>query len=210
MRVTDLIPAPVASDEAVASALVTAAQQGDAEAFGELCLRHEARLFRQALGLCGVDVTAAELTQDTLVTAWQSIQRFNGQCRFFTWLCAIMIHLHRRRLRTRRSWKRWFVQDDDLDSAELPSHVVDPAARPDQTLAARERATHFRDCLNALPPKHREVIFLRFYVDESLEGMARALDCSVGTVKSRLFHALEKLRTLRSLQEHNRTHGTES
>ncbi len=49
-------------------------------------------------------------------------------------------------------------------------------------------------CLQRLSNKHQQVIYLRFYVDESLESIAGALGCSVGTVKSRLFHALEKLR----------------
>ena len=48
-------------------------------------------------------------------------------------------------------------------------------------------------CLDRLPAKQREVIQLRFFVDDSIEGIAVALDCSVGPVKSRLFHALEKL-----------------
>ena len=56
-----------------------------------------------------------------------------------------------------------------------------------------------RNCIEALPPKHRQVIYLRFYVDDSLEGIAAALGCSVGTVKSRLFHALDKLRGMNAL-----------
>ena len=55
-----------------------------------------------------------------------------------------------------------------------------------------------------MPEKHREVVYLRFYVDESLDGIATALDCSVGTVKSRLFHALEKLRKMKALTDHFR------
>jgi len=50
-----------------------------------------------------------------------------------------------------------------------------------------------------LPPKHEQVIYLRFYVDESLEGIAAGLGCSVGTVKSRLFHGLDKLRGMKEL-----------
>ena len=53
-----------------------------------------------------------------------------------------------------------------------------------------------RQCVQALPAKHQQVIYLRFYVDDSLEGIAAALGCSVGTVKSRLFHALDKLRKM--------------
>jgi len=52
-----------------------------------------------------------------------------------------------------------------------------------------------------LPAKQQQVIYLRFYVDHSLGGIAAALGCSVGTVKSRLFHALEKLRAMNVLSE---------
>src|SRR5207244_13602013 len=54
-------------------------------------------------------------------------------------------------------------------------------------------------CIQMLPAKHQQVIYLRFYVDDSLAGIAAALGCSVGTVKSRLFHALDKLRKLNAL-----------
>jgi len=50
-----------------------------------------------------------------------------------------------------------------------------------------------------LPAKHQQVIYLRFYADDSLEGIAAALGCSMGTVKSRLYHALDKLRGMNAL-----------
>jgi RNA polymerase sigma-70 factor (ECF subfamily) len=50
-----------------------------------------------------------------------------------------------------------------------------------------------------LPAKHQQVVYLRFYVDDSLEGIAAALGCPVGTVKSRLFHALDKLRGMSAM-----------
>lgn len=59
------------------------------------------------------------------------------------------------------------------------------------------RAELFRACADSLPPKQRQVVYLRFYVDDSLEAIASAVGCSVGTVKSRLFYALEKLRRMK-------------
>ena len=55
-------------------------------------------------------------------------------------------------------------------------------------------------CIQALPAKHQQVIHLRFYAGDSLAGIAAALGCSVGTVKSRLFHALDKLRGMNALR----------
>ena len=55
-----------------------------------------------------------------------------------------------------------------------------------------------------LPEKQRVVVYLRFFADESLEGIAEALACSLGTVKSRLFNGLERLRLMSALKEKGR------
>ena len=80
------------------------------------------------------------------------------------------------------------------------SNLADSALPPDQMTLVAERAVRLRACLDRLSDKHRAVIYLRFYVDDSLAGIASALGCSVGTVKSRLFHALENLRTMTTAQ----------
>jgi len=168
--------------------LLERARAGDCDAFGEMCREHEARLLRQATTLCGDAALAEDLAQDTLVEAWKSLRRFNGRCQFFTWLCAILLNRFRNVLRERRS----VTLIDDLAQAATP----DESAAPDQTLLRGEQAALVRKCIAALPTRHRRVIFLRFYVDDSLAEIAAALGCSVGTVKSRLFHALEKLRRM--------------
>jgi RNA polymerase sigma-70 factor (ECF subfamily) len=81
--------------------------------------------------------------------------------------------------------------------AEVDEATPDERAAPDQALALDEQAALVRKCIASLPTKHRQVIFLRFYVDDSLSEIAAALGCSAGTVKSRLFHALEKLRRMK-------------
>jgi RNA polymerase sigma-70 factor (ECF subfamily) len=78
--------------------------------------------------------------------------------------------------------------------------LADDGASPDEAALAREEAALVRQCVCSLPLKHQQVIHLRFYVDDSLAGIAAALGCSVGTVKSRLFHALEKLRGMKDLR----------
>jgi RNA polymerase sigma-70 factor (ECF subfamily) len=75
--------------------------------------------------------------------------------------------------------------------------LADPDSAPDKAAQNQEQSSLVWACIKALPVKHQQVIYLRFYADDSLEGIAEALDCSVGTVKSRLFHALDKLRGMR-------------
>jgi RNA polymerase sigma-70 factor (ECF subfamily) len=180
--------------------LLEQAQAGDAGAFGEVCRVYETRLFRQSLALCGNEALAEELAQDTLVEAWKSLRRYNGRCQFFTWLCAILLNRHRNTLRKKRpvAWSALGRGDEDEFQRKL-ENTADGNEPPDGAAELKEQATAVRQCIGTLPAKHQQVIYLRFFVDESLEGIAEALGCSVGTVKSRLFHALEKLRTMNAM-----------
>ncbi len=182
--------------------LISRARSGDSEAFDELVREHGDRVLRQAIALCG-DVSAAEdLVQETLVEAWRSLPRYHGGCHFFTWLCSILIHRHRNARR-----KRWplpfsllFGGDrDDADSFVVK--VAAPGPGPDGQTEQAEQAARVLQTLERLPTKQREVVYLRFYAEDSLEGIAAAVGCSVGTVKSRLFHGLERLRQMKALAE---------
>ncbi len=180
--------------------LLEQAQAGDAGAFGEVCRVYETRLFRQSLALCGNEALAEELAQDTLVEAWKCLRRYNGRCQFFTWLCAILLNRHRNTLRKKRpvAWSALGTRDGE-ESQRNFENTFAGEAQPDGAAELREQSALVRRCIGALPAKHQQVIYLRFYVDESLEGIAEALGCSVGTVKSRLFHAMERLRGMKAM-----------
>ena len=182
--------------------LLAQAQAGDAEAFGELCRAYETRLLRQAMALCGNVALAEDLAQDTLVEAWRCLRRYNGRCQFFTWLCAILLNRYRNTVREKRPLPFSDFADHDQNEpasalGRLPAHE----SLPDEAAQRQEDAALMQQCIAALPAKHQQVIHLRFYVDDSLGGIAAALGCSVGTVKSRLFHALDKLRAMSALRE---------
>jgi RNA polymerase sigma-70 factor (ECF subfamily) len=179
------------------------AQAGDVKAFGEVCRTYETRLLRQAMALCGSAALAEDLAQDTLVEAWRCLHRYNGRCQFFTWLCAILLNRYRNTVRQKRPMPfSAFPARDQEGLQGSMSQLADQASLPDEAAQRREQAVLVQQCIQALPAKHQQVIHLRFYVDDSLEGIAAALDCSVGTVKSRLFHALDKLRGMNALSEH--------
>ncbi len=183
-----------------ARSLLELARAGDAEAFGEVYRAHATRLLRQAMALCGNVALAEELAQDTLVEAGKCLRRYNGRCEFFTWLCAILLNRYRNSLRNNRlrpvSTLGSREQDEFTNAVEK---LADRSFLPDEAAELREQSALVRKCIEALPVKHQQVIYLRFYVDDSLEGIAASLGCSVGTVKSRLFHALDKLRRMNAL-----------
>jgi RNA polymerase sigma-70 factor (ECF subfamily) len=182
--------------------LLAQAWAGDAEAFGVLCRVYETRLLRQALALCGQPALAEDLAEDTLVEAWRCLHRYNGKCQFFTWLCAILLNRYRNTVRERRPLPFSAFRGDDRQEVEDGfGRLADPDSLPDEEAQRREQASLLRSCIEALPAKQQQIIHLRFYVDDSLGGIAVALGCSVGTVKSRLFHALNKLRGMNALSE---------
>ncbi len=183
--------------------LLARAQGGEAGAFCEVCRAYEGRLLRQAMALCGNESLAEELAQDTLVEAWRCLARYNGRCQFFTWLCAIMLNRFRNVLREKQAapFSALTHEDEAAVRNNLEKRANDECA-PDKVAENRERAALVRACIERLSPKHQQVIYLRFYVDDSLEGIAAALGCSVGTVKSRLFHALDRLRGMDAMSGH--------
>jgi RNA polymerase sigma-70 factor, ECF subfamily len=195
-------PAFVELEPSEAQTLLGRAIAGEAEAFGELCRVYETRLLRQALTLCGNATLAEDLAQDTLVEAWKFLSRYNGQCQFFTWLCAILINRYRNSRREKRLIPFLSLATSDGEQASVEK-LADQVSSPDQATQLREQAALILQCVEALPRKQQQVIYLRFYVDDSLEGIAAALGCSVGTVKSRLFRALDKLRTMNALRAVN-------
>jgi RNA polymerase sigma-70 factor, ECF subfamily len=182
--------------------LLPLAQAGDTEAFGELCRTYEARLLRQAMALCGDPALAEDLAEDTLVEAWRCLRRYNGRCQFFTWLCAILLNRYRNSVRQKRPLPFSAFGEQDRDEPVYTfGQLAARESLPDEAAQRRDEASLVQQCIAALPAKHQQVIHLRFYVDSSLESIAAALGCSVGTVKSRLFHALDKLRAMNALRE---------
>jgi RNA polymerase sigma-70 factor (ECF subfamily) len=180
--------------------LLARARAGDASAFCILIEPLESRLFRQAVVLAGDLSTAQDLVSETRIRAWKSLGRYNETCRFSTWLYAILLHCQQeaaRRARSRPISLAWLpfgeagklTQQHENQPADTPS--------PSAIAAQNEAALELSRCIERLPEKHREVIQLRFFEDASLPDMAAVLGCSVGTVKSRLHHALDKLRKMK-------------
>ncbi|HEX9045571.1 MAG TPA: sigma-70 family RNA polymerase sigma factor [Verrucomicrobiae bacterium] len=180
--------------------LLLRASAGDADAFCRLIEPLQGRLLQQACALTMDTNSAEDLVSETLVEAWKSLPRYNQSCRLSTWLYAILLHRHHKSIRRARcrplslAWLSWRQAEDLRDQqARLPSEELTPV----EAATRKETNTRLRQYLEMLPEKHRQVILLRFFEDASLPDMAAVLGCSVGTVKSRLHHGLEKLRQMK-------------
>jgi RNA polymerase sigma-70 factor, ECF subfamily len=168
--------------------LIDRAKAGEAIAFERLAGQHAAPLWRCAMALGKDSHWADDLVQETLIEAWRSLARFDGRCRFSTWLYGILRH---RFLKGRPS--RNAVGLSVSDALGQKQCTRPP---PDQSAEASEDARQIHRAVTSLPEEHRLVVELRFFAGATLEEIAAALDCPLGTVKSRLHHALEKLRKM--------------
>jgi RNA polymerase sigma-70 factor, ECF subfamily len=164
------------------------AQSGETDAFQRLAGYYAARLWRSALALGRDTHWAEDLAQETLLEAWRSLSRFDGRCRFSTWLYGILRH---RFLKGRRN--------QNAAQCSLPDSIEEKSCmdyQPDRRAEASEDAQRIREAVGQLPEEHRLVVELRFFAGAALDEIAAALDCPLGTVKSRLHHGLEKLRKM--------------
>lgn len=187
-------------EEHLEGTLVARARQGDPDAFCELVQPHESRLFRQALLLAGDAAAAEDLAQETLFIAWKQISRFHGRCQLFTWLCGILVNLSRNALRKKMAVPVSSLNAQSREDAHLAlERLVDPTDPPDARIQQLDHLQIVQECLDRLPAHLREVVYLRFFVDHSIDAIAAALNCPSGTVKSRLFNALEKLNAMPQL-----------
>ena len=168
--------------------LIDRAQAGDAIAFERLAEQHAARLWRCALAFCRDGHWAEDLAQETLVEAWRSLARFDSRCKFSTWLYGILRHQFLKGRRNQNAARP--AAPDALDQEPCTSRT------PSSCAEASEDASRIRQAVASLPEVHRLVVELRFFTGATLDEMAAALDCPLGTVKSRLHHALEKLRQM--------------
>jgi RNA polymerase sigma-70 factor (ECF subfamily) len=175
--------------------LVEAALQGDRDAFGDLVVRYQDRLFNTLLRIAGSREDAADAVQDAFVQAYLKLESFRGDAQFFTWLYRIAMNMALTRRRRRRP--AGSLEAAKSSAGEEP---MDAAAGPDSRLLATERAEQVQSALADLGEQHRKILVLRELEGCSYEVIADILELPVGTVRSRLFRARLQLREkLRSL-----------
>lgn len=143
------------------------AQRGDERAFEALVKRHEARAFRVARNLVPSDEDARDLAQEAFLRVFRSLERFDFQYPFTTWLNRIVTNLAIDHLRRRRTTARGEGGPVDEDAPGLPEAIDDVEPAPSRRMEADETAQRVRDCIASLAPHFQTVLTLR-----ELEGLS--------------------------------------
>ena len=175
-------------------------KRGEAAAFEELVAERSGEIYGLLFRLTENSEEARDLTQETFLRAFQSIDRFRGEADLRTWIYRIAINQARNRWRWwRRRRRDSTVSIDSTDENGKPALVATLKAEnvqsPEQDTLAHERERILRNALKGLRRVYRETVILRDIEGFAYEEIAVALDISVGTVKSRLARGRQELRS---------------
>ncbi|MFM7736987.1 MAG: sigma-70 family RNA polymerase sigma factor [Alphaproteobacteria bacterium] len=184
--------------------LVREAAQGDREAFRELVERYQRRVLGVVMGMLHDRDAALDVTQEAFIKAYRSIGSFKGDASFYTWIYRIAVNLSIDW--QRREWRRPIAEAPRGTSGEAPvedaiDRIGDESPGADPFLATRDRQLRerVREAIEELTPDHKAVILLREVEGLSYDEISRVMQCSKGTVMSRLHYARKKLQ--KRLQE---------
>lgn len=141
---------------------------------------------------------AWDLAQEGFVKAWKSMDKFRGQSSFFTWIYRIMTNVAIDFLR-KKQIQSGVEFDDQIGLKDIaPGAMTTPsrAAAPAQNISNAEIRSRIDEAISRLSPEHRTVIVMKEMDGMQYHEIAEVLECSIGTVMSRLFYARKKLQTM--------------
>ena len=181
-------------EEASDRDLMARMAQGDQPSLSELMRRHHQRLYRIALSYLRDAEDALEVVQETFVKAYRSAARWDGAAEVAPWLARIAINeaIDRyRRARRRRASEEPLSPEGSHDPRWIAG-----GPSPERRVLGRELRERIEAAVRALPERQRSVFVLRHYHGMELAEISRALGMRLGTVKSGLHRAMERLREL--------------
>ena len=181
--------------------LMRATAEGDPTAFDELVQRHQGWVRSLMVAFVHDAALAEDLAQEALCRAYEHAEGYETRGQFVAWLKRIAVNLARDALRRRK--QATLVSLEECQETPSTDHQFDPAA----ALASEALRDDMRAAIDALPDDQRLPLVMHYFGDMSLKDIAWAVRCPVGTVKSRLFYALQRVR--RTLTERWEEEGDE-
>lgn len=176
--------------------LVAAAQSEDMVAFEELVARHRDKIYARAFSMMRNEDAAIDLSQEAWVKGWQRLRQFQGEASFVTWMTRIVINLCLDQLRKQKRLRADSIDqlDDEVGGVERQMPVVTP--NPTERLEQLELRQRIDRAMAQLSYEHRTVLILHEFEELEYKEIAKRMECSIGTVMSRLFYARRKLAAL--------------
>jgi len=189
--------------------LIKKSQSGDIESFELLISSYDKRAYNTAYRVMGNEEDAKDMAQEAMIRVFRALKDFKGQSAFSTWLYRIVINVCLDELRRRKNEK--YVSMDSTvqtDSGELHIELCSDKETPEAVYERVEQRELIKNAIHELNDDYKSVIVLREIQGFSYEEISNILDCSLGTVKSRINRARtmlrDKLKVRMELSQENR------
>ena len=176
--------------------LVRSAQSGDMRAFEELVARHRDKIYARAYSMMRNEDEALDLSQDAWVKGWQRLGQFQGDSSFVTWMVRIVINLCLDQLRKLKRKRAESLEAMEEESGGVERQMPVTAPNPTEGLERAELRLRIDRALAQLSHEHRTVLILHEFEQMEYREIARQMQCSIGTVMSRLFYARRRMASL--------------
>lgn len=181
--------------------LIEAIQNGDTRAFEVLVTRHRGKVYAMVQNMIKNDADAWDLSQEVFLKVWKALPKFEARAKFSTWLYRITHNvvydwLRKRKIDSAGELDDGLFNEGDIAAGSRTTPTLDQ--RPDQALENSELGGRINQALATLSAEHRETILLREVQGFDYKEIAKVMECSLGTVMSRLYYARKKLQTLLS------------
>jgi RNA polymerase sigma-70 factor (ECF subfamily) len=173
--------------------LVRAAQRGDMAAFEVLVLRHRDKIYARAFSMMRNEEDAIDLSQEAWVKGWRRLKQFQGESSFVTWMTRIVINLCLDQLRKLKRHRTESIEAMEEDSGGVERQMPIVTVNPTEGLERRELRQRIDKVLGQLSYEHRTVLILHEFEELEYKEIAKRMECSIGTVMSRLFYARRKM-----------------
>jgi RNA polymerase sigma-70 factor (ECF subfamily) len=177
--------------------LIERVKLGDKRAFEMLVVKYQRRIER-LIGRMVRDVDLVpDIAQETFIRAYRALPQFRGDSAFYTWLYRIAVNTAKKALMELKrdpliSESAFSARDDDDETSRVENELSD-GETPDAVLASKEIAATVNAAIEALSEDLRQAITLREIEGLSYEEIAEAMNCPIGTVRSRIFRAREAI-----------------
>lgn len=183
------------SDREVDQQLVERVQRGDKRAFELLVSKYQRRIFRLLSRFIRDAAEVEDVAQEAFIKAYRALPGFRGESAFYTWLYRIAINTAKNHLASQGRQIRVTSTDVEGDEGERfdESEAMQDVETPDSVLLSRQVGEAVNRAIDRLPEELRNAIVLREIEGLSYEEIAEAMNCPIGTVRSRIFRAREAI-----------------
>ena len=176
--------------------LVRLSQRGDMRAFEELVARHRDKIYARAFSMVRNEEDAIDLSHEAWVKAWQRLKQFQGESSFVTWMTRIAINLCLDHLRKQKRHRAESIELMEEESGGVERQMPIVTTNPTEGLERGELRQRIDKALNQLSHEHRTVLVLHEFEQLEYKEIAKRMQCSIGTVMSRLFYARRRMANL--------------